>query len=105
MIARFIFVLILCTTGRAERPNIILVLADDLGYGDLGCYGQSMIQTPHIDRLATGGVRLTRGYAASTVCAPSRAVLMTGKHTGHAAIRGNRLCRHSELRYRCSAER
>ena len=90
MIVRFILVLILCTIARADGPNVILVMADDLGYGDLGCYGQSVIQTPHIDRLAAGGVRLTRGYAGSTVCAPSRAVLMTGKHTGHVAIRGNR---------------
>jgi arylsulfatase A-like enzyme len=70
-------------------PNIIFILADDLGYGDLGCYGQKQIQTPHIDRMAKEGVRFTDFYAGSTVCAPSRCVLMTGLHTGHAYIRGN----------------
>ncbi len=70
-------------------PNIILILADDLGYGDLGCFGQKQIQTPHLDRLAREGLRLTDFYAGSTVCAPSRCVLMTGYHTGHCSIRGN----------------
>ena len=74
----------------AERPNIIFVLADDLGYGDLGCYGQQKIRTPHLDRLASEGMRFTRFYAGSTVCAPSRCTLMTGLHTGHCLIRGNR---------------
>lgn len=74
----------------AERPNIVYILADDLGYGDLGSYGQSDIRTPVLDRLAEEGMRFTRHYAGSTVCAPSRAVLMTGLHTGHAPIRGNR---------------
>lgn len=72
-----------------NKPNIIFILADDLGYGDLGCYGQKKIQTPHIDRLAAEGIRFTQFYAGSTVCAPSRACLMTGYHTGHARIRGN----------------
>jgi arylsulfatase A-like enzyme len=71
------------------KPNVIFVLADDLGYGDLGCYGQKRIQTPNLDRLAAEGMRFTHCYAGSTVCAPSRAVLMTGLHTGHARIRGN----------------
>lgn len=71
------------------RPNILLILADDLGYGDLGCYGQPVIQTPHLDQLARDGMRFTQFYAGSTVCAPSRCVLMTGKHTGHCHIRGN----------------
>lgn len=71
------------------RPNIIYVLADDLGYGDLGCYGQDKIRTPAIDRLAAEGIRFTQHYAASTVCAPTRCCLMTGVHTGHATIRGN----------------
>ena len=71
------------------RPNIVLILADDLGYGDLGCYGQKRIQTPRIDRLAKEGLRFTDFYAGCTVCAPSRCVLMTGYHTGHAQIRGN----------------
>jgi len=75
--------------AESLRPNIIFVLADDLGYGDLGCYGQRRIQTPHIDRLAAEGVRFTQFYAGSTVCAPSRCVLMTGLHTGHCYIRGN----------------
>ncbi len=73
----------------AERPNVIFILADDLGYGDLGCYGQQKIKTPNIDRLAAEGMRFTQCYAGSTVCAPSRCALMTGKHTGHATIRGN----------------
>lgn len=72
------------------RPNIIFVMADDLGYGDLGCYGQKAIQTPHIDRLASEGMRFTDHYAGSTVCAPSRCSLMTGLHTGHTHVRGNR---------------
>lgn len=72
-----------------QRPNIIFILADDLGYGDLGCYGQKHIQTPHLDRLAAEGVRFTQFYAGSTVCAPSRCVLMTGLHLGHCFIRGN----------------
>lgn len=70
-------------------PNIILIVADDLGYGDLGCYGQRVLRTPHLDRLANDGLRFTQFYAGSTVCAPSRCVLMTGKHTGHCLIRGN----------------
>jgi len=72
-----------------QKPNIIFILADDLGYGDLGCYGQELIETPHLDRLASEGMRFTRHYAGSPVCAPSRCVLLTGKHSGHAYIRGN----------------
>src|SRR6202048_237821 len=72
-----------------SQPNIIFILADDLGYGDLGCYGQKQIQTPNIDRLAAEGMRFTQCYAGSTVCAPSRCALMTGLHTGHGTIRGN----------------
>ena len=71
------------------KPNIIFIMVDDLGYGDPGCYGQKEIKTPHIDRMATQGMRFTQCYAGSTVCAPTRCVLMTGKHTGHARIRGN----------------
>ncbi len=77
-------------TLEASPPNIIFILADDLGYGDLGVYGQSQIQTPEIDRLAAEGMRFTQFYAGSTVCAPSRSVLMTGLHTGRTPIRGNR---------------
>ncbi len=71
------------------RPNIILIQADDLGYGDLSAYGQAQFQTPGLDRLAREGIRFTHYYAGSTVCAPSRGALMTGLHTGHAWIRGN----------------
>jgi len=74
----------------AKPPNIILIVADDLGAGDLGCYGQSKITTPNIDALAKTGMRFTQFYAGTSVCAPSRAALMTGLHTGHTAIRGNR---------------
>ncbi|MCF6285237.1 MAG: arylsulfatase [Candidatus Hydrogenedentes bacterium] len=74
----------------ATKPNIIYVMADDLGYGDLGCYGQAVIQTPNIDKLATEGMRFTQHYSGSTVCAPSRCALMTGLHTGHCYIRGNK---------------
>lgn len=70
-------------------PNVIYILADDLGYGDLGCYGQEKFSTPHLDQLARDGIRFTRHYSGSTVCAPSRSVLMTGLHTGHTPIRGN----------------
>jgi arylsulfatase A-like enzyme len=72
------------------QPNILFILADDLGYGDVGCYGQTKIKTPNIDKLAAEGMRFTDFYAGSTVCAPSRACLMTGLHTGHALIRGNK---------------
>jgi len=73
----------------ARPPNIIFILADDLGYGDLGSYGQRRIQTPNLDRMAEEGMRFTNHYAGSTVCAPSRCVLMTGLHTGHCRVRGN----------------
>lgn len=72
-----------------ERANVIFILADDLGYGDLGCFGQKNIQTPNLDRMATEGMRFTQFYAGSTVCAPSRSVLMTGQHLGHTSVRGN----------------
>ena len=74
----------------ADRPpNVVLIVADDLGYGDLGCYGQTKIRTPTLDRLAREGIRFTQAYAGSTVCAPSRCTLMTGLHAGHSRIRGN----------------
>ena len=76
-------------TRGNPRPNILFILADDLGYGDLGCYGQTRIKTPNLDRLAESGMRFTSFYAGSTVCAPSRAALMTGQHSGHNVIRGN----------------
>lgn len=75
----------------AKRPNIIFMLADDLGYGDVGCYGQKQIKTPSIDRMAAEGLRFTQAYAGGPVCAPSRCVLMTGLHQGHAQVRGNTL--------------
>ena len=85
----FILALACLSVAAAQRPNIIYILADDLGWGDLGCYGQKTLKTPHLDRLAREGMRFTRHYAGSTVCAPSRCVLLTGCHTGHARIRGN----------------
>ena len=72
-----------------DRPNIIFIMADDLGYGDLGSYGQTVIQTPYLDLMAKEGTRFIYAYAGSPVCAPSRSVLMTGMHTGHATVRGN----------------
>ena len=86
----FIIALLALTSLAAkEKPNIIFIMADDLGYGDLGCYGQELIKTPHIDRLAENGMRFIDFYSGSTVCAPSRCVLMTGLDTGHCYIRGN----------------
>jgi len=73
-----------------QKPNIIYILADDLGYGDLSCYGQTKFKTPNIDKLAAEGMLFTQHYSGSTVCAPSRSVLLTGLHTGHTPIRGNR---------------
>lgn len=73
-----------------NRPNIIYIMCDDMGYGDLGCYGQKYISTPHIDSLARQGVRFTQAYAGSPVSAPSRASLMTGQHSGHCEVRGNK---------------
>ena len=72
-----------------QQPNVILIVADDLGYGDLGCYGQKIIKTPHLDQLAANGIRFTQFYAGTSVCAPSRAALITGMHTGHTPVRGN----------------
>ena len=93
--ARRTFVLLVFTLATvldaAERgPNVIFILADDLGYGDVGAYGQRKIRTPNIDRLAAEGMRFTQHYSGSPVCAPSRCVLMTGRHPGHAVIRDNR---------------
>ncbi|NVK85833.1 MAG: arylsulfatase [Cytophagia bacterium] len=78
-----------CQPKESSPPNIVLILADDLGYGELGSYGQKIIQTPNIDALAANGMRFTQFYSGSPVCAPSRYVLLTGQHTGHAFIRGN----------------
>ncbi|MGH7944654.1 MAG: arylsulfatase [Opitutaceae bacterium] len=78
-------------SAAAPRPNIIFLLADDLGYGDIGAYGQKKIRTPNLDQLARDGMRFTDHYSGHNVCAPARCVLMTGKHPGHAAIRDNRM--------------
>jgi arylsulfatase A-like enzyme len=86
---RFLLFLGLAVAALA-KPNIIFILSDDLAQGDLGCYGQKLIQTPHLDRMAREGTRYTQGYSGTTVCAPSRSVLMTGLHTGHCPIRANR---------------
>ncbi|MBP89851.1 MAG: N-acetylgalactosamine-6-sulfatase [Planctomycetaceae bacterium] len=90
------FMLVVCTLlcvtpafAAKSRPNIIFVMADDLGYGDLGCYGQKLIATPNLDRMAREGTRFRSFYAGNTVCAPSRSVLMTGQHMGHTHVRGN----------------
>ncbi|MEO2091658.1 MAG: arylsulfatase [Gemmataceae bacterium] len=82
--------LLAATTAIAAPPNVVLIVADDLGVAELGCYGQAHIKTPHLDRMAKDGMKFTRFYSGQAVCAPSRCVLMTGKHTGHAAIRDNR---------------
>lgn len=97
MLSRFLAAL-LCAIGvtsfgatslAADKPNVVYILADDLGYNDLSCFGQAILKTPHIDALAARGMKLTRHYSGSTVCAPSRCVLLTGKHTGNATVRGN----------------
>lgn len=75
--------------AEASKPNIIFILVDDLGYGDLGCYGQKLIKTPRLDQMAAEGMKFTDFYAGNTVCAPSRSVLMTGQHAGHTFVRGN----------------
>ncbi|MDF7824019.1 arylsulfatase [Pontiellaceae bacterium B12227] len=81
---------LLCAGAQVgDKPNIVYILADDLGYGDLGCYGQEIIQTPNIDQLCREGMRFTNHHSGSTVCAPSRACLMTGQHTGHVWVRSN----------------
>ena len=74
---------------KSKRPNVIYILADDLGYGDLSCYGQEKFKTPNIDALAKRGMKFTQHYSGSTVCAPSRCSLLTGLHTGHCPVRGN----------------
>jgi arylsulfatase A-like enzyme len=76
-------------TKMPQTPNIIYIMADDMGYNDLGCYGAPRIQTPNIDRMAAEGIRFTQHYAGTSVCAPSRSALMTGQHTGHTPVRGN----------------
>src|SRR3982751_2882377 len=94
----FVFFVVQCVaptksfaaSSSQEKPNIVFIMADDLGYGELSCYGQKIIKTPNIDELAHDGLRFTDFHCGAPVCAPSRCVLMTGKHLGHAAIRNNR---------------
>ena len=87
------------TMQASQKPNIIFILCDDMGYGDLACYGQKYISTPNIDRLAQEGMRFTQAYAGSPVSAPSRASLMTGQHSGHTAVRGNREYWSGQIQY------
>ncbi|WP_222847002.1 arylsulfatase [Pontiella desulfatans] len=91
MMKKVLFLLVFAVAGAcaAAKPNIIYILADDLGYGDLGCYGQQEIQTPNIDALCREGMKFTNHHSGSTVCAPSRSCLLTGQHTGHTWVRAN----------------
>jgi arylsulfatase A-like enzyme len=89
VVVLFLAVVVGSYAQSAPKPNVVYILADDLGYGELGSYGQKTIQTPHLDRLAAEGMRFTQFYAGNTVCAPSRSVLMTGQHMGHTRVRGN----------------
>lgn len=89
LLSLFFYLPFLKAREPVQKPNIIWIMADDMGYGDAGCYGQKHILTPNIDRMAKEGTRFTRCYAGSTVCAPSRSVLMTGQHTGHTYVRVN----------------
>ena len=84
------FGLLPASFAAERRPNIIFILSDDLAQGDVGCYGQKLIQTPNLDRMAREGTRYTQAYCGTTVCAPSRTSLMIGQHTGHSPIRANR---------------
>ena len=89
---RFLYLLLMCCAlpvFATKLPNIVLILADDLGYGDLGCFGQKTLKTPRLDRMAREGMRFTQFYAGCTVCAPSRSVLLTGRHMGRTVVRGN----------------
>ncbi|MFY0688650.1 MAG: arylsulfatase [Cyclobacteriaceae bacterium] len=88
-ILTLLLILTACQQQSAKQPNIVLILADDLGYGELGIYGQQIIETPNLDQLAANGMRFNQHYAGAPVCAPSRFVLLTGRHSGHAHIRGN----------------
>src|SRR5690606_31295252 len=78
------------TQAQKRQPNVIIILADDLGIGDLGSYGQTIISTPNLDKLAKSGMQFTQFYAGTSVCAPSRSALLTGQHTGRTHIRGNK---------------
>lgn len=90
----FLAICLWCNAINAKEPlNVLFILADDLGWRDLGCYGQEKIPTPNIDRLASQGIRFTQHYSGAPVCAPARCTLMTGKYLGHAEIRGNKQAR------------
>jgi arylsulfatase A-like enzyme len=92
-VAVFAVLACLATTSQAaesSRPNVVYIMLDDAGYGDLSCYGQKLFKTPNIDRMAAEGLKFTDHYSGSTVCAPTRCCLMTGLHTGHTVVRGNR---------------
>ena len=91
-IMKIFYLLCFCLSliiNASDKPNIIYILADDLGYGDLGCYGQKVIQTPHLDKMAANGLKFTQHYSGSTVCGPSRSCLLEGKHSGNTYVRGN----------------
>ena len=92
LLSLFASLCVLCgqLSAAPAKPNLIFILSDDLAQGDLGCYGQKLIQTPHLDRMAREGTRYTQGYCGTTVCAPSRTSLMTGLHMGHSPVRANR---------------
>ena len=81
---------LVCAKQNVQQPNILFILCDDMGYGDLACYGQPYIHTPNIDQMAREGMRFTQAYAGSPVSAQSRATIMTGQHTGHTHVRGNK---------------
>ena len=89
LISYLLLLFISLVSNAKEKPNIIFIFSDDLGYADLGSYGQKLIQTPHLDRLAANGMRFTQMYSGSSLCGPSRCVLLTGKHTGQATVRHN----------------
>ncbi len=89
LLVGFCLLFLSSAVAAGRLPNLIFILADDLEYGDLGCFGQKLIQTPRLDRMAQEGMRFRQFYAGSTVCAPSRSVLMTGRHLGHTHVRGN----------------
>ncbi len=89
MVRSLLAPLLIASASAASKPNIIFILADDLGYGEVGCYGQEKIKTPHLDQLAKEGLRFTHHYTGAAVCAPARCTLLTGRHLGNAEIRSN----------------
>jgi arylsulfatase A-like enzyme len=99
LLALFALSVFFCTATAADKPNIIFILADDLAQGDLGCYGQKLIATPHMDRMAAEGTRYQQAYCGTSVCAPSRTSFMTGLHMGHSPVRGNREIKASESKF------